>query len=120
MSAIFYWSSQASLPIDEHPQSALLHRLAHVVAYAVLAVLVRIAVEGLPAPAWLALGVTVAYGVSDEVHQSFVPGRTGTLRDVMLDSVAGAAALLLVARGRRFATRAQRQRAAPGDPAPRP
>src|SRR5436190_5232358 len=37
-----------------------------------------------------ALAITAAYGVFDEWHQSFVPGRCASLIDVVLD-VAGAA-----------------------------
>jgi len=28
------------------------------------------------------------YAVTDEIHQLFVPGRSGELRDVMIDSIA--------------------------------
>ena len=36
-----------------------------------------------------------AYAVSDEIHQLFVPGRSGQVRDVLLDSVGVAAGILL-------------------------
>jgi VanZ family protein len=36
---------------------------------------------------WLALLICVLYAVSDEVHQTFVPGRGGMVSDVVLDSV---------------------------------
>ena len=48
-------------------------------------------------PAALALGTV--WAVLDEVHQSFVPGRSGEFRDVCIDVsgvLAGAACLLLV------------------------
>jgi len=31
--------------------------------------------------------VTVLYATTDEIHQTFVPGRSGELRDVLIDSV---------------------------------
>jgi VanZ family protein len=44
----------------------------------------------------LALAVSVLYAASDEYHQSFVPSRGASLRDVLIDAV-GAALGLLVA-----------------------
>ncbi|UNC93967.1 VanZ family protein [Candidatus Contubernalis alkalaceticus] len=35
----------------------------------------------------LALVICVLYAVSDEVHQMFIPGRSGEVRDVFIDSV---------------------------------
>ena len=34
----------------------------------------------------IALLVSVAYGISDEIHQFFVPGRHSTFRDVFIDT----------------------------------
>jgi VanZ family protein len=31
----------------------------------------------------------IAYAISDEVHQMFVPGRSGEVRDVLIDAFAG-------------------------------
>lgn len=45
-----------------------------------------------------ALVLTVAYAISDEIHQSFVPTRVGSAIDVLIDS-AGALAVLAAIRG---------------------
>ena len=42
--------------------------------------------------AWV---VGTLYAASDEIHQLFVPGRSGQLRDVLLDSDGVAAGILL-------------------------
>jgi len=34
----------------------------------------------------LALGICVLYAITDEVHQLYVPGRGGQVRDVLIDS----------------------------------
>ncbi len=42
--------------------------------------------------AWLVIGCALAaviYGLSDEFHQSFVPGRTADLWDVVADGIGG-------------------------------
>ncbi len=39
---------------------------------------------------------TIMYAISDEYHQSFIAGRTGTYRDVIIDSVGGIVALWLI------------------------
>lgn len=51
--------------------------------------------------ALLALGLTTLYGVSDEFHQSFVPGRSADVFDVAADAVgAGLVQWLVVIRRR--------------------
>ncbi len=44
---------------------------------------------------WFALIGTVLVASMDELHQSFIPSRTGRPRDVLLDSIAGLIFLLL-------------------------
>lgn len=63
---------------------------AHFCSYLVLGVLVinalrRSGVEGLKLCGF-ALGICVLYAISDEVHQLFVPGRSGQATDVFIDS----------------------------------
>ena len=35
--------------------------------------------------AYWAVILTVLYAISDEYHQSFIPGRTATVRDIIID-----------------------------------
>ena len=35
---------------------------------------------------WLPLILIFLYGISDEIHQTFVPGRSGEIRDVLIDT----------------------------------
>jgi len=39
--------------------------------------------------AGLALGIVVAYAVTDELHQTIVPNRTGSAKDVCIDTAGG-------------------------------
>lgn len=63
---------------------ALIRKCAHFSEYGVLFwLLVRGPMHDRP---YLALGLCVVYALVDEGHQTFVPGRTGSLYDVALDS----------------------------------
>jgi len=46
---------------------------------------------------WISLVFVVTYALSDEFHQSFVPTRTASIYDSMIDSAGGLAALVLIA-----------------------
>ena len=88
MAAIFYSSSLSQPPIPGGSDKPL-----HALAYFGLAVLVARAVAGgLPprltiraAAAVVAIGC--GYGITDEVHQMFVGGRTADWRDLVADAV---------------------------------
>ena len=72
----------------------LVRKSAHIIAYFVLGVLMyralRVSIRRWPARtvAGLALLSCSLYAVTDEIHQLFVLGRSGELRDVMIDSIA--------------------------------
>lgn len=92
---IFVLSSQPTLPnpagIDDKP--------AHAATYGVLAVACLIGLAGARAGrvsgrlALVAWVLATLYGVSDEWHQSFVPGRTPDVADVLADAVGAALAV---------------------------
>lgn len=46
---------------------------------------------------WASLLLIVVYSLSDEFHQSFVPSRTGSIYDCLIDSLGGLAALVFLA-----------------------
>ena len=86
-------------------------KLEHAVAFAVLGFLVaRAAVGTLPVAAVGAVyagGLTAGlYGVSDEFHQSFTPGRVVEVADAIADTIggfAGAGAFVAIAKRREAA-----------------
>jgi VanZ family protein len=92
MAAIFVTSSMSAPPAP----AAVSDKLLHAAAYAALAVVTLRALAGgrwrgvnaqLAVGAWL---IATAYGVSDEWHQSFVPGRHADVNDVLADALGAA------------------------------
>ncbi len=88
---IFVLSAQPDLSTGLGTWDLVLRKLAHLAEYAILgALLLRAVVERVPA-----LVAGVAYAVSDEIHQSFVPGRLGAPLDVAIDAVGVACGVVL-------------------------
>lgn len=85
-----------------------IRKLAHVVEYALLAVLAARVFAGSKWRFALSLAFVIAVAVADEVNQGFNPARTSSPWDVLLDTAGGAAALLFY----RMATRSDRRRPA--------
>ncbi len=124
MALIFVLSSQSGLKVSEDPAVDKPFRVTgHLLAYALLAAATFVGSSWGRRPTWrdaaLALAVSLLYGLSDELHQSFVPDRTGRLDDVatdLLGAIVGTSlawlGLLLAARRREH-----RSRAAPEGPA---
>jgi len=99
--------------LSELPGSAVPGRfgwLGHLLAYAVLAVLYLAALDPqlhAQKAAVLAVALASAYGILDEIHQLYTPGRSSDPLDWVVDTVgalAGVAVVFLIAR--RMAQRA--------------
>jgi len=93
---IFAFSGVPSLGTDLGVWDTVLRKLAHAAEYAILAVLLTRALS--PAAAWLG---AVAFAVSDEFHQAFVPGRAARPLDVAIDATGALVGLLVWRRLRR-------------------
>ena len=116
MALIFGLSSQQTLP---EPPGGLTDKHEHYLAYAGLSTLACRAVSGglTQVGAGGALGgwaLASLYGLTDEYHQSFVPGRTSDAYDALADTAGAATAAVglwawgIIARSRR-----ERRSAAP-------
>ena len=94
---LFFLSSRSQLP---GPEVRFLDKVEHAAAYAVLAFLLGRAwtpsLVRFPLRARTSLIVLACmlYGVSDEVHQAFVPGRSADPLDVVADTVGAALCVL--------------------------
>ena len=82
MAVIFALSAQPDLNSGLGGWDTLLRKLAHMAEYGLLFLLW---LRALQRPGWAA-AITLAYAVSDEVHQSFVEGRVGSPVDVLIDA----------------------------------
>ena len=90
MALIFILSAQAQLPTPEARWlDSVLEKSAHTFEFAVLAALLMRALGPGAAVRWRAFGAAVLlawlYALSDEFHQSFVPGRSADWADIVFD-----------------------------------
>ena len=103
---LMLWWSSSKIPGDtpHNRVYSLFHNSMHVVAYACIAASLWIAWSRRPVAvvcafrsrgAWL---VASLYGIVDELHQSFVPGRVCSVADWVSDAL-GAALAVVVLRG---------------------
>ena len=101
MALIFWLSDQSRVVPPLNPTLSLaISSLGHVVVYAVLYILSHNALgKSLNLKSHLvnllSLSIVILYGISDEYHQSFVPGRTASIFDVGLDLVGGLIGLIV-------------------------
>jgi len=91
MTVIFVLSAQSNLPtLSTTPR--LQETAGHLLAYGLLGLLWQRALGGAGvrrAGLWAAL-ICLVYGISDELHQSMVPGRAMDFYDVVMDAAGGA------------------------------
>jgi len=97
---LIFWQSSRTLPVvgRTYNQDWLIKNLAHVLEYFILYIFVFRSVN------WQKEKVNylyplifiILYGISDEIHQSFVPGRTAWWGDVGFDTLGGLLAGLIL------------------------
>ncbi len=103
MVVIFAFSA---MPSDSSHHSLIvfiLRKVAHFSEYAILTALLWRAVRARARARGdraliLAWALAVAYAATDEFHQTFVSGRVGTPRDVLIDAAGAAVAVLVIGR----------------------
>lgn len=104
MGIIFFFSAQPTVPSVPGRWDLLLKKTMHVLAYGILTWLYMRALRGdEPREHWsddaatraVGAGMALLYALSDEYHQTFVPGRNGSLVDVTIDAVGVGGAMVL-------------------------
>ncbi len=94
MMFIFYLSSRQRVSISEvYTINFVVFKSLHIIEYAILYFFVFRALynsldrKNMRRIYLLAIAITFLYAVSDEVHQTFVPTRNGSGRDIVIDSI---------------------------------
>jgi VanZ family protein len=110
---IFAFSAQPNLRfLPDEGLDLVVRKAGHMAVFGILALLLWRALASTTARrrpwAW-ALGLTVLYAITDELHQALVAGRTSSARDVAIDALGALIAVTLVA-----SIRLRRSRTAPG------
>ncbi|GAB7388897.1 hypothetical protein BSNK01_27350 [Bacillaceae bacterium] len=97
MGVIFYFSSQTSGSLQTIFPFFRDFDWGHFVAYFILALTYYYALlpyqKRIPIY-WTAIVLSMAYGLTDEIHQYFVPTRTADVRDLMNDTIGASAAMV--------------------------
>ena len=96
MGVIFFLSAEPAA--GHHPWwEVILRKLGHVTGYALLTGLWSWALRGvIRRPLLIAVCIALAYACTDEYHQTFVRGGTGTPVDVGIDAIGMAVAACLI------------------------
>lgn len=77
----------------------IVRKSAHFIGYMILGILASgliLQYENINKKYPLAFLICVIYAISDEIHQLFVPGRAGQIRDVLIDSAGSLLGIILV------------------------
>ncbi len=101
MGVIFYLSSipQDTMPSIEFP---FFDKLAHITVYMVLGLLLMRAIHNngrrieLSKALFLAISIGALYGLSDEIHQLFVSGRSCDIFDFFFDALGATIGAVLI------------------------
>jgi VanZ family protein len=83
--------------ISNEVLSMIIRKSAHFISYLILGILVYRAMDTYEIVAsqkmYLSLLLCFGYAISDEIHQIFVPGRAGTMIDVVIDGLGSATSI---------------------------
>jgi len=81
-------------------QDFIVKKLAHIVEYGILALLLYRALRAYEIDKTKAVILSILfaglYGLTDEFHQSFTPGREPRIRDVAFDTIGASLAMLVI------------------------
>jgi VanZ family protein len=94
MGVIFFLSAQPNLRTELGTIDLVGRKFVHAFEFGLLWFLWLRALGWRGHAPWTAAAIAIGYAISDEFHQTFVDGRQGSPRDVLIDSAGVALAML--------------------------
>lgn len=100
-SVIFYFSALSVIKTSEfYWQDFLLKKSAHFIEYAILSTLIFRSLLNSKVSKKNAIVasifISIIYAISDEIHQSFTPGREPRLRDIIIDGIGSIGSMIVI------------------------
>lgn len=98
---IFSFSARPTMTTTEvFWQDFVVKKTAHIAEYGIFAVLLYRAlrsegIDKIKAGMWVIV-IAAIYGLTDEFHQSFTPGRGPTVRDAVFDTIGATTAIIVI------------------------
>ena len=74
----------------------IIRKSAHLCEYLILGILLFNYLKDYPYGVNLSIMIAVIYAISDEIHQIFIPGRSGEIRDIVIDILGAIIGILIV------------------------
>lgn len=106
------WKRELSYRINIESFHSVIRKNAHFFIYLILGILVDNGLRSRGRMGYKRIGLAIIictiYAISDEIHQLFIPGRAGQVKDVFIDSMGALAGICL-----RFKWRENRPSSAP-------
>lgn len=95
--------------LDQESLNYIIRKSAHFVIYLFLGLLtanglIHSNITGFRS-VFLALLICILYAISDEIHQLYVPGRSGQVSDVFIDSLGGLSGIIIMSIIRKAGTK---------------
>ena len=88
MAIIFFFSSLPSKSVPDFGKFEFsVKKGGHALGYLLLGRAFLYGIRPGKIAPWLALGLCILYAITDEIHQSFVPGRSPRVMDVGIDTL---------------------------------
>ena len=109
---LILWLFPSTSPETLAVVNVIMRKIAHFSEYAILGFLAARAFRTSPHPAinrrwfWICIALVAVYALLDEYHQSFVPSRTASIFDSLIDIAGGITVLIFI----RFRKDAKTQR----------
>lgn len=93
MLVIYFFSSRPTVSLSSSlTNSFFIYKSFHLIEYTFLSILVFYAIKNYK----YTVMVVYLYAMSDELHQTYIPGRTGCIRDTLIDLIGITIGIILI------------------------
>lgn len=79
-----------------HLLTVTIRKLAHITEYLILGILTYNVYKNYNKSICISILICFLYAISDEIHQIFIPGRSGQITDILIDTIGALLGIILI------------------------